>query len=154
MPHTTLIQFGTPPNTDFISRPGSYAVFFNEQHKAGIVRTDRGYYFLAGGGIEAGEKPEEAMHRELHEEAGIVQAEVKAFLGMVTEYHHEMPSDKHYKKDAHLYLVEPQLILPDEKTEDDHTLLWLPVEEALPLMYHEAYRWAIREGYELWRENG
>lgn len=151
MPHTSLIQFGTQPDTDFITRPGSYAVFFNHKHEAGIVRTDRGYYFLAGGGIEAGESPEETLHRELREEAGIVKTEIKAFLGKVTEYHHELPSDRHYKKDAHLYWVQPQLIQPEQKVEEDHTLLWLPVEEALPLMYHEAYSWAIEEGYKLWR---
>lgn len=152
MPASASQQFGTRPNVPFITRPGSYAVFFNESAQAGIVRTDRGDYFLAGGGIEEGEAPPETLHRELLEEAGIVKASIQAFIGEVVEYHHEPSNGLHYRKEGHFYLVRPELIIPERKIEEDHTLLWLPVEQAMGLLYHRAYSWALERGYRMWKK--
>ena len=74
------LQLGSiPPETPFYTRPGSYAVFFNEKNEVGVIRNDDGDYFLAGGGIEAGETKEEALLREVQEEAGL-KADIEAFV--------------------------------------------------------------------------
>ena len=137
------IQFGSiPPDTPFYTRPGSYAVFFNDQSLAGMVRNDNGHYFLAGGGIDPGETKEAAIIREVAEETGLL-VEVESYLGVAAEYFYSPGNQLYVNKVGHFFLVKPIGFDSSLKIEDDHTLLWLPVEEAYPLMYHEIYRWAL-----------
>jgi 8-oxo-dGTP diphosphatase len=144
------LEFGQATSTNVIIRPGSYAVLFNEKGEAGIVKTDEGYYFLAGGGIEDGETPEETLHREVKEEAGLFM-DITSSIGTVAEHYHDKENDRHYKKVVHLYLVEPKVFVPEAQTEPDHTFMWLPIPQAYRLMYHDAYRWGIDKGYKLWK---
>lgn len=136
-------QFGSiPPDSPFYTRPGSYAVFFNAQGLAGVVRNDEGDYFLAGGGIEPGETKEAAIIREVSEETGLL-VEIKSYLGVAAEYFYNQDSQGYVNKVGHFFLVQPIGFNASLKIEDDHTLLWLPVQEAYPLLYHDIYRWAL-----------
>ena len=146
----TILEFGQPTSKNYITRPGSYAVFFNEKEEAGIVKTNDGYYFLAGGGIEEGETAEETLHREVKEEAGLFM-DITSPIGTVMEHYHDKGNDQYYKKIINLYLIEPKVFVPEAQTELDHTFMWLPISEAHRLMYHDAYRWGIEKGYELWK---
>lgn len=145
MQTTPTLQLGSiPPETPYRIRPGSYAVFFNEKGEAGIIRNDDGDYFLAGGGIEPGETKEQALLREVQEEAGLL-AEIDAYMGSAAEYYYD-PSHRHYfNKIGHFFLITPYEQDLSLKVEDDHTLLWLPLEQAHPLMYHDIYRWALEQ---------
>lgn len=128
----------------FITRPGAYAVFFNEMQELGLVRTDDGRYFLAGGGIEAGEEKEEALIREILEETGLIAA-VQAPIGKAKEFYLDEIESRYYEKIGHFYKVVITGQDLAQKTEADHTLLWLPVAKALPLLYHDMYRWAVEQ---------
>jgi len=55
------------PGCSYDPRPGSYAVVTDGEGRVAIVEENDGWY-LPGGGIEAGETPEEALHREVREE--------------------------------------------------------------------------------------
>lgn len=137
------ITFGRQlPAVDYVHRPGAYALFFNDERELGLVRTDGGRYFLAGGGIEAGEEQEEALLREVQEETGL-QAQIKQPVGIAAEYYLDNIEKIHYKKTGHFYLVDIIGAAPEGKTEDDHTLIWLPPESASPLLFHDMYRWAL-----------
>ncbi|MCO6477623.1 MAG: NUDIX domain-containing protein [Phaeodactylibacter sp.] len=152
MESTPRLQLGSiPPETPFYTRPGSYAVFFNEKNEAGVIRNDYGDYFLAGGGIEPGETAEEALLREVQEEAGLL-AEIDTFLGMAAEYFYDAGSRRFVNKVGHFFLISPYDQDLSLKVEADHTLLWMPLEKAYPLMYHDIYRWALEEAERL-REN-
>jgi 8-oxo-dGTP pyrophosphatase MutT (NUDIX family) len=141
----TVLTFGArSEEAAYITRPGAYAVFFNEARQLGLVRTDDDRYFLAGGGIEAGEEKEEALIREVLEETGL-QATVKAPIGVAREFLLDEIESRYYEKIGHFYHVVITGQDPDQKTEADHTLLWLPVAEALPLLYHDMYRWAVEQ---------
>ncbi len=145
MESTPQLQLGSiPPETPYFTRPGSYAVFFNEQNEAGVIRNDYGDYFLAGGGIEPGETVEEALLREIQEEAGLL-AQIDAFLGTAAEYFYDAGSGRFVNKVGHFFLISPYDQDLSLKVEDDHTLLWMPLEKAHPLMYHDIYRWALEE---------
>jgi 8-oxo-dGTP pyrophosphatase MutT (NUDIX family) len=142
---SAVLTFGTPPvDAAYITRPGAYAVFFNEMQELGLVRTDDGRYFLAGGGIEAGEGKEAALIREVLEETGLLAA-VQAPIGIAREFFLDEIESRYYEKIGHFYQVVITGEAPAEKTEADHTLLWLPVAEALPLLYHDMYRWAVEQ---------
>ena len=139
------LQLGSiPPETPFYTRPGSYAVFFNEKNEVGVIRNDYGDYFLAGGGIEPGETKEEALLREVQEEAGLL-ANIEAYLGTDAEYFYDADRQLYVNKIGHFFLISPYKQDLSLKVEDDHTLLWMPVEKAHPLMYHDIYRWALDE---------
>ncbi|MCB0585295.1 MAG: NUDIX domain-containing protein [Phaeodactylibacter sp.] len=139
------LQLGSiPPETPFITRPGSYAVFFNENGEVGVIRNDYGDYFLAGGGIEPGETREEALLREVREEAGLL-ADIDTYLGAAAEYYYDPGHQHYFNKIGHFFLITPYEQDLSLKVEDDHTLIWLPLEKAHPLMYHDIYRWALEE---------
>lgn len=143
METTFRVQFGSlPPGMPFFTRPGSYAVFFNEQGLLGLVRNGEGDYFLAGGGIEPGETKEQAIIREVAEETGLL-VKIDAYLGVAAEYFYNADNQRYVNKAGYFFLVKPIGFDPALKVEDDHTLLWLPVEQAHPLMYHDIYRWAL-----------
>ena len=145
MPLSPSLQLGSiPPETPFYTRPGSYAVFFNEKNEVGVIRNDDGDYFLAGGGIEAGETKEEALLREVQEEAGLL-ADIDAYLGMAAEYFYDAGSHQYINKIGHFFLITPYEQNLSLKVEEDHTLVWLPMAQAHPLMYHDIYRWALDE---------
>lgn len=140
-----ITAFGTKlPTVDYVSRPGAYALFFNVQSELGLVRTDGGRYFLAGGGIEAGEDRETALIREVQEETGLL-AQVDQPLGTAVEYYLDRNEGVYYKKTGHFFRVDILGEAPEGKTEDDHHLIWLPPAEAGPLLYHDMYRWAMQQ---------
>ncbi len=135
--------FGTPlPGVAYLSRPGAYALFFNARSELGLVRTDGGRYFLAGGGIEAGEDQETALLREVREETGLL-ATIHRPLGTATEYYLDRQEGVYYKKTGCFYHVAILGAAPEGKTEADHHLVWLPPAQASPLLFHEMYRWAL-----------
>ena len=138
------IIFGEQPTVDYVHRPGAYGLFFNDQRELGLVRTDGGRYFLAGGGIEEGEDREEALIREVQEETGL-QAKVQQPIGIAAEYYLDGIENVYYKKTGYFYLIDILGQAPEGKTEDDHTLLWLPPESASPLLFHDMYRWALQQ---------
>ncbi|MEQ8704110.1 MAG: NUDIX domain-containing protein [Phaeodactylibacter sp.] len=138
-----LLTFGTPPSdTEYITRPGAYAIFFNSAQELGLVRTDDQRYFLAGGGIESGEDKEEALLREVLEETGLL-ATVEAPVGMAREFYLDEIESRYYEKIGHFYRVSITGQDPVGKIEEDHTLLWMPVAQAMPLLFHDMYRWAV-----------
>ena len=70
--------------------PHSVVILFNKEGKILLEkRSDDGYYDFPGGGIDLKETAEEAAHRELFEETGLVADSLKLFkvyTGEVTHY--------------------------------------------------------------------
>ncbi len=143
MSHTPV--FGTlPPDVAYVTRPGAYAVFFNVRGELGLVRTNTGRYFLAGGGIEPGENPEVTVLREVLEETGLI-AEVLRPLGIATEYFLDEINGVYYEKKGYFYHLTIVGAAPEGKIEADHHLLWMPPAQAAPLFYHDMFRWALKQ---------
>ena len=94
---------------------------------------------LPGGGIEEGETPLEAVHREFMEEAGY---KLKAAEELVDVHSYwNFKTGKCVERFAHIFVVE---IDEDSKTtpiEDWHTRLWVDMEDAnnvIPFPYQKA----------------
>lgn len=128
-------------NIHYTQRPGAYAVIFKD-NKIATVKTPSGY-FLPGGGIDPGEDPEKALKRECLEELGTTISIIKK-LGTAQQYFQAPSNEKYYLSEATFYLAKFSGQTNDI-SEEDHSLIWLSLDEAKEYMFHEHQAWAIKE---------
>jgi 8-oxo-dGTP diphosphatase len=91
---------------------------------------NEGYYKLPGGGVEAGESMETALHREMREETGFT-VQVVAPVGRVVQYH----QTESFLQDSHAYVVrvagQPETpLLTDEEAAAGFRVVRFPDMEA------------------------
>lgn len=120
-------------------RPGAYAIAFREG-KVMLVEehsADENLQ-LPGGGIDPGESPTMALHRELMEETGWRATNLRK-LGAFRRFPYMAELGFWADKVCHIYLVHParQLGAPSEP---GHTVHWLAPEDALSALGVEGYR--------------
>ncbi len=112
------------------ARPGAYAVLLRDGK---ILLTWQGgphrEYQLPGGGIEAGEHPLPALHREVYEETGW-RMQVSHKLGVYRRFTYMPDYDVWAEKLCHIYLGRPTLRL-GPPTETLHEARWLSDRAAL-----------------------
>src|SRR5262249_38914210 len=137
--------FGERPEADaWVIRPSACGLIEGEGGRLAVVRTDQGM-FLPGGGIEAGETPEQAISREALEECGLVihsgEWKVRAvqFVFSASERTH------FEKRSTFIECVVVGLCLAG--SEAGHELIWVLPESAAQILSNESQRWAV----ERWR---
>ena len=130
-----LRRFGEAvvPGVRYRDRPGAYAVLERGgrllvTHQAEPVPE----YQLPGGGIDPGESPLRALHREVFEETGWTIA-VTARLGAFQRMAYLPEYDLWARKVCHVYLARPAL-RRGPPSEPGHTALWMAPEEAAGLL--------------------
>jgi 8-oxo-dGTP diphosphatase len=120
-------------------RPGVYAILprgndllltYQEEPRPEIQ--------LPGGGIDKGEDPVRALHREVYEETGWHIANPRK-LGAFRRFTYMPEYDLWAEKVCHIYLAAPTLRL-GPPTEAGHTALWCPADDALDLLANEGER--------------
>lgn len=131
-------SFGTPDNVEYVDRPGAYILPVHHRRIA-VVRTPKGYFFL-GGGIDSGESHEETICRECLEEVGCL-AEVGEFLCSADAYtvHH---GNEPYHPVQYYYLGSISAPL-QPPAEEDHTLVWMDLENLRGKMFSVMQNWAL-----------
>jgi len=137
---TAIIQFGQQVAGQlYHNRPGAYGLIVRGQQVATTIW--RGGYYLPGGGIDEGETPETALHREVMEEIGWT-IRLGEKVGESRQYVRSQVVDAYFNKIQVFYTATPlQQVTGD--SEPEHELIWLPFAEAAAKLTEESNRWAV-----------
>jgi 8-oxo-dGTP diphosphatase len=117
----------------YTRRPGVYAVLLQGDH---ILATHQAApvpeFQLPGGGIDRGEHPIAALHREVYEETGW-KISVTQRIGAFRRFTFMPEYDLWAEKVCQVYLARPVRRL-GPPSEPGHQAIWLPVDEAVHLL--------------------
>lgn len=125
-------RIGTPPQSHrrYTLRPGAYAVLPLDGGVLLTCQDDPGPDIqLPGGGIDPGESPLRALHREVYEETGWRIARPTR-LGAFRRFAYMPEYDLWAEKLCHVYVAQPTRRI-GAPVEPGHRVMWMPVDEAL-----------------------
>ena len=113
--HETLV-----PKEKLILRASVYAVIVLDEKALLVHARSSGRYYLPGGGVEAGERLEDALRREVREETGI-EIEVEAFAHFREDFFYYDPLDEAYHSLLFYYICTPRTLdlVVDEQVDDE-----------------------------------
>ncbi|MCM0648885.1 NUDIX domain-containing protein [Clostridium swellfunianum] len=107
-----------------------------------MVKRDNNF-FLPGGGVENDETYEECLKRECSEELGY-DIEIAKYIGKLSNYTKSIKHNEYLKLVGHFYIGK-LLDRNNLKIEEDHELVWVPINEAAEIMQEEFQAHAIRK---------
>ena len=121
------------PDLKYRYRPGAYAVLLRGSE---ILLTHQSApypeYQLPGGGIDPGESPVQALHREVWEETGWRISRPRK-LGVYRRFVYMPEYNLNAEKLCHIYVARPISPL-SEPSEPDHSAIWARADIALGLI--------------------
>ncbi len=118
------------PGQRYSPRPGVYAVLLNGDQVLTTHQAEpKPEFQLPGGGIDPGEHPVAALHREVFEETGW-KIDIIRKMGMYRRFTYMPEYDKWAEKICAIYLARPILRL-GPPTEAGHTAVWMTGRQAL-----------------------
>lgn len=142
------VYFGEKLNgIDYNQRTGVYAIIFNQsKDKLLAVRNGNGHYFLPGGGIEANETHKECLERELLEETRYTVS-IGNYIGNANRYFMGSTNEP-LLSDGHFYIC-TLLEKINNKSEEDHEIVWLEIDEFEHLLFHDHHIWAVNKSIKM-----
>ncbi|HEX3408316.1 MAG TPA: NUDIX domain-containing protein [Caulobacteraceae bacterium] len=138
-------QFGDPhPSLIYRDRPAAFGVLEREGLVALVAVEKPGHAAwldLPGGALDPGEDAEAAMIREFGEETGLAVAAGEV-LGEADQFFINTDGEAYNNRQT---LFETRLLdeAPQLKIEADHTLVWLPLIDAVARLRHDSHAWAV-----------
>jgi len=105
------------PLTKFKPRLSAYAIFKKDGRVLVCATKSTGKLWLPGGGVNPEETHEEALRREVKEEAGIENFVIKRFITDFRHYGYYAPEDDAF--DGHLYFYECETEQETVKSNDE-----------------------------------
>ena len=141
-----MLRLGTTPDPHrrYRRRPGAYAIL---PYKGGILTTYQGglnqEYQLPGGGVDPGESPLPALHREVFEETGWCITQPRMFFrfkvfSFMEDY------DLWAEKICTIYVARP-VYRKSAPSEPDHHPVILPIDAALSHLASGGDRQAVAQ---------
>ncbi|OWU85998.1 NUDIX hydrolase [Oceanicola sp. 22II-s10i] len=134
-------RFGDPvrPDVSYTHRPGVYAILPRD---GALLLTHQlepePEFQLPGGGIDPGESPMRALHREVYEETGW-RIGTPRRVGVYKRFAYMPEYDLWAEKICTIWMARP--IRPmGPPTEPGHMALWTPAEAALELLANDGER--------------
>lgn len=128
-------RYGAPPisGQTYTRRPGAYVILpLGDRILLTLQDGAEPEFQLPGGGIDAGEHPIPALHREVMEETGWIIAQPRKF-GIYKQSKYMPDYDMWAEKICHIYVARPCYQLCDP-LEPDHTAHILPMAAAIEVM--------------------
>ena len=129
------MRYGEPILRDvkYTPRPGAYAILLDGSRILTTFQEAPDAEFqLPGGGIDPGESPVQALHREVFEETGwSISAPRK--LGLYRRFCYMPDYDLWAEKICHIYIARP-VMRRGTPTEAGHSAVWLSVPDAIRLL--------------------
>ena len=123
-------RFGTPPEAGRVykPRPGAYVVLLRGDDMLVTLQEasetlPAPEYQLPGGGIDPGESPVVALHREVLEETGWIMSAPRR-LGAFRRFTYMPDYNKYAEKICTIYVARPVRRL-GPPSEPDHTAVWM-----------------------------
>lgn len=138
MKHCIIGLNERPKGKELVERTAVRGIIENKG-KYLFVTTNREDCMFPGGGIEGDENHEDALIREVHEEAGYIVTEIKEYFGYTIERRPDLfEKGKIFEMISHFYYckVNPKMDhqdLDDYEKEDGLTPIWLSLNEAIEM---------------------
>ncbi len=143
-------RFGEQPlaGISYRPRPGAYAII----ERGGMVLVTHqsmpeSEFQLPGGGVDPGESPVTALHREVMEETGWRVAAPRK-MGVFRRYVFMPEYDMYANKICSIYVAQPVRKICDP-TEVGHEAHWMPIEEASQLVANPGDRFFLKRFMQL-----
>ena len=134
-----LIGHAPDASRKYTARPGAYAVLpLNGQVLLTMQVAEDIDIQLPGGGIDPGESPVQALHREVLEETGWRIASPRK-LGAFRRFVYMPEYDLWAEKICHIYTARPVMRIA-EPTEPDHDTLFVVPETAVNILGNDGDR--------------
>ena len=131
-------RFGHSPKAGqrYVPRPGAYAILPRDGRLL-VTYQDAPHneFQLPGGGIDAGEHPIAALHREVFEETGW-RIGTPQKLGVFRRFVYMPEYGMHAEKICHIFTARP-IVRLDSPAEDGHTAVWLDPYDAVGVLAND-----------------
>lgn len=125
-------RFGPSPinGQNYHFRPGAYAILPRNGRILATYQAAPHYeYQLPGGGIDAGEHPIAALHREVFEETGWSIGPPRK-VGSFRRFVYMPEYDMHAEKLCHIYMARP-ILRRGPPSEAGHSAVWMCPHDAI-----------------------
>lgn len=118
--HTLYGSTKLVPREKLILRPAAYAIIVNDGKVLLVKMRSTGKWCLPGGGIDAGERIEDALRREVREETGI-EIRIETLVLFKEDFFYYDPADKAIHGLLFFYFCKPETcdLLRGDQIDDD-----------------------------------
>jgi 8-oxo-dGTP diphosphatase len=137
------MEFGEViPVTAYRKRDAVYAVIWNGEKEKVAIMVQNGRGFLPGGGMKETEEQKLCLMRECVEETGF-RINIERYIGNAKQYF-QSRQNEYIMNNGYFYAgclgeyVKPPV-------EDDHELVWMNLDEAKRILFHESHFWAVKK---------
>ena len=126
------------PKEQFVVRPSAYAVIVRNEAVLLVTNAASGRFYLPGGGVEVGESLQEAVVREVREEAGI-DSTVTRLLAAAEDFFYHDPTGVAYHGLLFYYhatTTTNQLLRTNPGDDDEGNPQWIALQTLQPHQFH------------------